>query len=228
MLRSLPVCLAVFDFDGTLVDSQAGILRAMTEAFAVRGLPTPDGAAVRRVVGLKLDLAVAALLPEAEPDEILSVAAAYRAAFAELRRRGQLEEPLYPGAAAALAALAEQDMLLGIATGKSRRGLLHALERHGLREAFVTLQTADDGPSKPHPQLLRQAMDAVGARPQETVMVGDTTFDMEMAGHADVAAIGVAWGYHESAALTAAGAKRILSHYSELPPALAAIKEVPA
>jgi len=220
--------LAVFDFDGTLVDSQAGILNAMTAAFAVRGLAAPDAAAVRGVVGLKLDLAVAALLPGAEAEEIAAVTAAYRTAFADLRLRNALEEPLYPGAAAALAALAEQGTLLGIATGKSRRGLLHALERHRLRDAFVTLQTADDGPSKPDPQILQQAMDAVGARPSETVMIGDTVFDMEMAGHADVAAIGVAWGYHDPSELAAAGAMRILSDYSELPPALAATKEIPA
>jgi len=117
---------------------------------------------------------------------------------------------------------------LGIATGKSRRGLLAGLKRHGLHRQFVTLQTADDGPAKPHPESLFRAMADVGARPAETVVVGDTTFDMEMAGNAKATAIGVAWGYHAPAELRASGAARIVERFADLPEALAGVGEARA
>ena len=124
-------------------------------------------------------------------------------------------------ALAALAALDHPQVCLGVATGKSRRGLEATLQRHGLAGRFVTLQTADDGPGKPHPRMLQAAMHDVGAEAHETVLIGDTVYDIEMAANAGTPALGVAWGYHPAEELTQAGARRVLGHFAELPAALA-------
>ncbi len=217
-----PLKLVMFDFDGTLVDSQNAIAAAMARAFEGAGLAAPDAAAVRRVVGLRLEEAVGALAPNADPAAVAELAEGYRQAFFELRTRPDHEEPLFPGARAVLEALCQTETLLGIATGKNRRGLLVSLERHGLSDHFVTLKTADDGPGKPHPAILELAMSELGIDPADTVMVGDTVFDMKMAVGARTGAVGVSWGYHESDELAEAGAHRVIDSFDELLPALAA------
>jgi len=214
--------LIVFDVDGTLVDSQHGIVAAMTHAFEAARLAPPPAEAVRRVVGLSLGEAVARLLPaHAGPELLARVDAAFREHYVALRGRPDYHEPLFPGAREALLALDRPEVCLGIATGKSRKGLTVTLERHGLAGHFVTLQTADHGPGKPHPRMLRDAMAEVGAAPAETILIGDTVYDMEMAGNAGTAAIGVGWGYHDARELTAAGARSIAAHFAELPALLA-------
>ncbi|MBI1182572.1 MAG: HAD-IA family hydrolase [Alphaproteobacteria bacterium] len=210
--------LVVFDCDGTLVDSQHVIFAAMNRAFDGHGIPCPEMRAVRRVVGLGLVEAVAALTPHLEPDAHEALAQAYKDAFGVLRRDPAHVEPLFPGVREALEALAQAGYLLGVATGKSQKGLASTLRLHGLEGAFVTLQTVDDAPSKPHPGMLLNAMDRTGARPEDTVMVGDTVFDMEMARNAGVHALGVAWGYHEREELTHAGALDVLDRYEALSP----------
>lgn len=221
--------LIVFDVDGTLVDSQAGIAGAMARAFAESGLEAPRPEAVRRVVGLSLDAAVTRLLdgPGREAALVGRVAESYRRAFVALRSQPDYQEPLFPGAREALDALDGPDVCLGAATGKSRRGLLATLERHGLGGRFVTLQTADEGPGKPHPEMLYRAMRDVGADPQQTVLVGDTSFDMMMAREAGTGAVGVGWGYHEPDELRAAGAAHVVHRFDELPGALAAFGREP-
>lgn len=192
--------LAVFDVDGTLVDSQALIIGAMAQAMEGAGLPVLDRDQVLSIVGLSLPLAVATLLPDQPEARQNEVVAGYRAAF--MSRRMDDEAPLYPGARACLDALAgREDLLLGIATGKSRRGLDAMLDHHGLRGHFVTLQTADNHPSKPSPAMLLAACDEAGVDPAKAVMIGDTTFDMQMALNARTAALGVDWGYHPATAL---------------------------
>ena len=192
--------LAVFDVDGTLVDSQALIIGAMAQAMEGAGLPVLDRDQVLSIVGLSLPLAVATLLPDQPEARQNEVVAGYRAAF--MSRRMDDEAPLYPGARACLDALADRDdLLLGIATGKSRRGLDAMLDHHGLRGHFVTLQTADNHPSKPSPAMLLAACDEAGVDPAKAVMIGDTTFDMQMALNARTAALGVDWGYHPATAL---------------------------
>jgi len=212
--------LVVFDCDGTLVDSQHLIVDAMRAAFRANGLDEPPAEAVRRVVCLSLGHAVAALPPETGAATWEIVAESYRGAWQELRTLPGFREPLFPGARDLLVGLERDGYLLGIATGKGRRGLETVLARHGLRALFVTLQTADDNPSKPHPAMLERAMDETGSRPGETVFVGDTTFDVRMARDAGARAIGVAWGYHPPEELAAAGAERILESFTELPPLL--------
>lgn len=221
--------LIVFDYDGTLVDSQRSIAATMAQAFIANGLAAPAPAAVRRNIGLKLEVGIDRLLPEpGDSAQVDRVAASYREAFFAARQRDDFDEPLFPGVGEGLRNLDRPPTALGIATGKSRRGILAGLERHGLRRHFVTVQTADDGPGKPHPELLLRAMADVGARPDETVLIGDTTYDMEMAVNAKIVGIGVAWGYHEPSELRSSGAARIVDRFDDLPAALAAVSEARA
>jgi phosphoglycolate phosphatase len=202
--------LAVFDCDGTLVDSQAAICRAMDECFACHGLTPPERHATRRIVGLSLPQAMRALLPEAEPRLHELLAETYKSAFHRHRAEGLVEEPLFEGIVEAVRALDDAGWLLGVATGKSDRGLRLCLERHGLHGRFVTLQTADRHPSKPHPAMLQAAIAEAGAAPETTVMIGDTSFDMMMACEAGAHALGVDWGYHDAEELRSAGALDVL------------------
>lgn len=214
--------LAVFDCDGTLVDSQANICRAMEAAYAGAGLAPPPRDAIRGIVGLSLVEAVAALAPERDAAFHRTLAADYKAAFVAMRSAGTMDaEPLFDGLVAALDALAADGWLLGVATGKSDRGLALLLEHHGLAHRFVTLQTADRHPSKPHPAMLEAAMAQAGAAPHMTVMIGDTSYDMAMARAAGARAVGVTWGYHDEAALLAGGAQRIARTCADLPACIA-------
>ncbi len=208
--------LAVFDCDGTLIDSQANICVAMEEAFARSGIVAPTRASIRRIVGLSLVEAVAALLPEAEDALHVHVAADYKRAFQGMRARGQVDEPLFDGIAELLDTLRADGWLLGVATGKSDRGLAHVLDHHGLTGHFISLQTADRHPSKPHPSMVHTAMAEAGAAPDGTVVIGDTSFDIAMAHNAGARAVGVAWGYHESADLVRAGADAIARRPADL------------
>jgi len=216
--------LVIFDCDGTLVDSQQMICAAMQQAFEVNGLLVPARERLLGIVGLSLPVAFARLA-EGSVDglayQIDSLVAAYRDAFSVLRASPDDLEPLYPGARAAVEALARRsDTVLGMATGKSQRGAHRVLDRHGLSACFSTIHTSDDAPSKPHPGMVLGAMAATGATPHDTVMVGDTTFDIEMAHAAGARAIGVTWGYHQPAALVQAGADAMIDHFDELEAAI--------
>lgn len=208
--------LALFDCDGTLVDSQANICLCMEEAFVQTGLPAPPRRAIRRVVGLSLVPAMQALAPDAEDSLHQQLAERYKGAFQQLRHRGLGDEPMFEGIRDAMDRLRSDGWLLGVATGKSDRGLTLCLAHHGILDHFVTLQTADRHPSKPHPSMIYQAMAEAGASPQTTVMIGDTSFDMAMAVAAGARALGVDWGYHEAHELHAAGAFAVISHPDQL------------
>lgn len=196
--------LVVFDVDGTLIDSQALILAAMASAAESVGMAPLPREEVLSIVGLSLPVAVQTLLPDAPDDLRAAIVDSYRQAF--MSGRIQSEAPLYPGARDCLDALAgRDDLLLGIATGKSRRGLDAMLDHHGLRGRFVTLQTADNHPSKPHPAMLLAACAEAGVEPAASVMVGDTVFDLDMARAAGMAGIGVEWGYHPADSLRQTG-----------------------
>ena len=198
--------LAIFDCDGTLVDSGATIYAALKASLEANGYPVPPVSVSRRVIGLSLVEAMAALLPDASLDEHVRLSEEYKRAFMALRKAGEVDEPLFDGVLELLDALEADGWLLAVATGKSDRGLKHCLDQHGLHARFVSLQTADRHPSKPHPSMVEQAIADAGSRPQTTIMVGDTSFDMAMAAAAGAAGIGAAWGYHEAEELIAAGA----------------------
>lgn len=203
----------IFDVDGTLVDSQNLIVAAQREAFAAHGLEPPTRARSLSVVGLSLVEAFTDLVGAHGPAE--SLAEAYKAAFHRLRADPANAEPLFPGAAEALDRFEREGFLLGIATGKSRRGVAHLVERHGWRDRFATVQTADDAPSKPHPAMILQALAETGADPAESAMLGDTTFDVQMALSGGIGAVGVAWGYHPAEALRGAGAQAMAASFAE-------------
>lgn len=212
--------LILFDVDGTLVDSQADILSAMGAAFAQAGLPAPDRGAVLSIIGLSLPQAMAQLAPDAPRQVQAGLDAAYRRAFRDQRlAQGADHAPLYPGALELLHRLnARPETLLGVATGKSRRGLDAVIETHGLQRLFVTRQVADDHPSKPHPAMIEAALSETGVARSNAVMIGDTSFDMEMARAAGIDAIGVSWGYHPPERLGQAG--RIVESMAALAEAL--------
>src|SRR3546814_643927 len=218
----------VFDVDGTLIDSQHTVVHCMSAAFVAHGFAPPAAAAIRATIGLKLDVAIASLLPEPERSRALHVVEGYRTAFFALQDSPGHDEPLFPGTLEMLDALVHPEVFLGIATGKNRRGLDRVLQRHGLAPRFHNFKTADDGPGKPHPHLLQAAMAEVGAAPAQTVMVGDTTYDIEMARAAGCVAVGVNWGNHEEALLQAAGAHCVIGSFSELSQALVRLSGVPA
>jgi len=208
--------LALFDCDGTMVDSQANICISMDQAFQKLGLVPPDHHLVRRIVGLSLIEAVTQLLPDGDEATVAAVTQAYKEGFFELRQAGGVHEPLYDGLLETLEELEASGWLLGVATGKSDRGLRHVLETHGLGERFVTLQTADRHPSKPHPAMVELAIAEAGATPETTAMIGDTSFDMAMAVNARVRAVGVNWGYHDEQELIEAGAEIVAATMADL------------
>ncbi|WP_116133390.1 HAD-IA family hydrolase [Tropicimonas sp. IMCC34043] len=225
-MDAAPLRLVVFDVDGTLVDSQAHIMAAVVSAFGAIGAASPSLSAVLSIVGLSLPVAMARLAPDLDPASHDALVAAYKDSFSSNRAAGDPQQmsPLYPGTRAVLdGLLARDDLLVGLATGKSRRGLDHVLAAHGLTGAFATEQVADHHPSKPHPAMLLAALAETGAEPGDAAMVGDTTFDIEMGRAAGFATIGVAWGYHPVAALHAAGADVVIDEWDALPGALQAI-----
>jgi phosphoglycolate phosphatase len=198
--------LAIFDCDGTLVDSGAPIYAALSASLQQNGLAVPAPSVSRRVIGLSLVEAMAALFPGLPGEEHRKLADDYKRAFMDLRTRGEVEEPLFEGIMELLDALEEDGWILAVATGKSDRGLNHCLERHGIHARFASLQTADRHPSKPHPSMVEQAIAEAGGAPETTIVVGDTSFDMAMARAAGASGIGAGWGYHEPEELIQAGA----------------------
>jgi phosphoglycolate phosphatase len=198
--------LAVFDCDGTLVDSGATVCAALAESLSANGIAVPPPEVCRRVIGLSLVEAIAELTPALGENDHYRLAEDYKQAFMAMRSAGRVQEPLFDGILDLLDALEADGWLLAVATGKSDRGLRFCLEQHGLHARFISLQTADRHPSKPHPSMVEQAMADAGATSDSTIVVGDTSFDMGMAVAAGTRGIGAGWGYHDAPELLAAGA----------------------
>ncbi|WP_373472295.1 HAD-IA family hydrolase [Sphingorhabdus lacus] len=208
--------LAIFDCDGTLVDSQANICLAMEYAFEQAGMNPPSRHAIRRIVGLSLVEIMRVLLPDSDASLHAEMADRYRSSYLILRNNGLEHEPLYDGMAALLASMDESGWLLGVATGKSDRGLERCLDHHAIKGLFVTMQTADRHPSKPHPSMVYQALADAGVKAQQAVVIGDTVYDIHMGRAAGTRTIGVNWGYHPVEELREAGADAIAESMDEL------------
>ncbi len=199
--------LAIWDIDGTLIDSRKIIQRAMNRAFERAGLGGIDYDRTRTIVGLELTEAVLRLAPPDYPAErIPQLATFYKEAFVEQRAEPGFEEPLYEGALETIERLNDEGWLLGVATGKARRGLDIVFDHHDLHRHFITFQTVDGGPGKPHPRMVLDAMSEAGVDAGQSVMIGDTRFDMEMGRNAGVHTLGVSWGFHTSEEILEGGA----------------------
>ena len=215
--------LAVFDVDGTLVDSRRSIGEAMAQAFQAVGLEPPTYDQTRKIVGLSLVPAIQVLAPDLEEERYPALAEAYRQAFITNRDKG-LVEPLYEGARELVMGLKAQGWLLGVATGKVRRGVDHFLDRHQFDGVFDAAYCAEDGPGKPHPHMLLLNLKAVEIEAADAVMIGDTSFDMIMAREAGTYAQGVSWGFHTIDEIEEGGAHHIAHDFADLTAALAAFK----
>lgn len=221
--------LALFDCDGTLADSQHEIATAMSAAFAAHGLEAPPPHFVRSIIGLSVPRAIRTLAPHLDEATQDRLGDAYRDAyFAARTAAGAQPEPLYDGIAALIDQLATDGWLLGVATGKSQRGLVRLLTAHNLLDRFVSLQTADFHPSKPDPAMVHAALAETGCAATATVVIGDTTYDMAMARAAGTRALGVAWGYHEPRDLRAHGADAIAEQPADIPALLATLVKATA
>ncbi|MDR0736738.1 MAG: HAD-IA family hydrolase [Zoogloeaceae bacterium] len=204
--------LVVFDWDGTLMDSAAAIVRAILAASLDLGLTPPTEERARHVIGLGLDEALRHVVPGLPPERYPEMADGYRRHYLSC----QHELVLFPGVENLLARLAERGCQLAVATGKSRRGLDAALDNFNLRAHFRALRCADQCLSKPHPQMLLELMQECGVAPGRTLMIGDTTHDLEMARNANVAAIGVCYGAHVASVLRAASPLACVDSVAEL------------
>jgi phosphoglycolate phosphatase len=210
------VRLAVWDVDGTLVDSRQIIFDCCRYALVQAGLPAPSYDEVRQIVGLSLAPALAVLAPSLTPDQVLQVERDYKHRFREHRAQPGFLEPLYEGAGETLRRLKAEGWRMAIATGKSRPGVDAIVAMHGWADLFYSTHCADDGPGKPDPAMLFEAMRVCGAQADETVMIGDTAHDIRMAHAADVRALGVSWGFNTAAELRAAGAYHVSDNFISL------------
>lgn len=209
--------LAIFDMDGTLIDSRKSIAFAMNQAFESEGLNVPHHDDARKVVGLSLDEALRRLAPaDIDSNSAAALSRRYRAAFVAHRNSPDFHEPMYEGARDTLERLKAEGWLMAIATGKSRRGMRAALQAHDLSRFFDSIVCADDGPGKPHPFMVREAMAGVGLEPAGTLMIGDSEHDIGMGRAAGVHCLGVSWGFQTRAELETAGAHAVCDSFPEL------------
>jgi len=210
--------LVVFDWDGTLMDSEARIVACLQAAANDAGIATPSHAAARDIIGLGLDEAIARLFPGQDSRTLARVVAGYRHHWLG---EGLAPAPLFAGAREVLDRLEEAGYLLAVATGKSRRGLDKVLDETGLGHHFVATRCADEAHSKPHPQMLLDILERVGMMPGQALVVGDTEYDMAMAANAGSHALGVGHGVHTAARLLDSGAITCLDDLWGLPDWLA-------
>ena len=226
-MRAGPLRLVIFDLDGTLVDSKHNIVFAVGEVAKILGLTPPAPEHIPKVIGLTLVDALAALFPDVDPATHQTLDKEYREVFVRMRATPGYVEPLFPGTHELLADLESAGFLLGVATGKAKRGATYVLNRHGLTERFVTVQTPDDAPGKPHSGMILNALAATGVEPENALMIGDTTYDIHMALAAGANALGVSWGNHSVTELQSAGAHRLVDRLGDLLHACEALTNPP-
>lgn len=220
--------LALFDCDGTIVDSAAIIHACMERTFDDFGIPRPGFDHTKSIIGLTLDIAIARMLGRMVDTEVAAMTARYKEHFMLYRQEGGPLESMYEGLLELISGLAARDdVILGVVTGKSRRGLDAILAHHGLTSAFLTTRTADDCPSKPHPAMVLECCAEAGIDPARTFVIGDAVYDMQMAASAGACPIGVSWGYGPVDALKAAGAAHVVSQAHEIAALITAPRVLP-
>lgn len=208
--------LFVFDFDGTLSDSAAFICDTMQQAFIAHNIPAPSHAMIRHIIGITLDQAIYTLMPTLSDTDIAHISDNYKRIVRERRTKNLMHDSLFDGSVDVLNLIKNNNHLAGIATGKSLRGLNSELDRHDIRSFFIGYQTSDTHPSKPHPAMLEAMIHQAGMTANDTIMIGDTSYDIQMAKSAGAMAIGVSWGCHDKHTLRESGADKIINHFSEL------------
>lgn len=210
--------LLVFDWDGTLMDSEARIVACVEAAVADLGLASPGSDAIRNIIGLGLREAVHMLFPDADDRLHLEIAERYRAHFFSST---EAPSQLFEGAREVIETLHQAGYLLAVATGKGRSGLEHALETTALRQYFHTTRCADETFSKPHPEMLHQIIDELDVMPRQALMIGDTEYDLQMAKNAKMPSLGVAYGVHSRERLLKHNPLACLQRVVDIPPWLA-------
>lgn len=205
--------LIIFDWDGTLMDSAAKIVRCFQAAASDVGVPVPPDAAVRNIIGLGLHEAMDMLLPGTDTATRMHVAECYRRHFLHV---DQTEATLFPGVTEGLTRLGESGYRLAIATGKARRGLDRVLRDTATSHYFCSTRCADEAFSKPHPQMLHDILDFTGVSVERAVMVGDTTYDLQMAASAAMGSLAVSYGAHERERLLAHRPLACLDSFTEV------------
>jgi phosphoglycolate phosphatase len=209
--------LFLFDCDGTILDSVGIIHDSMVRTFGEAGYSVPSQTQTRSIIGLTLNLAIARLMNRQVDPEIETMTARYKQHFHKIYNQPDFSQSLFDGMGNLIAGFAGHDRAdLGIVTGKSRRGMDMFFLKHGFGSDFKTVRTADDCPSKPHPAMVLECCSEMNILPENTFVIGDSVFDMEMAKAAGTTAIGVAWGYNEIAQLRAAGADLIAEDANHL------------
>ena len=210
------VGVVILDCDGTIVDSQIGIVSVMQETFERHKLRIPKRNEILLGVGLELGSGIERLLPRDNNLDINELCKTYKNLATYHRDKKTFDDQLYPDAEKIIRKLHANGWLLGIATGKSSLGLEHVLSSHNMSDLFITKQTSDSAAGKPNPEMLQNVMYETGADADSIFMVGDTTYDIRMAVNAGTRSIGVSWGYHDAAELNQAGADIIVHSYMEL------------
>ena len=208
--------LAIWDVDGTLVDSRASIYEAAKPVYACIGRPEPAYDDVRQIVGLSLREGLMTLLPDLDQTQADQAVASYKASFGARVSQSGYIEPLYEGAGELLDSLRRDGWLIAMATGKSRRGVDHIVRMHGWADLFDSTHCSDDGPGKPHPAMVLEALRVLDVKPQDAIMIGDTAHDMRMAKAAGVYAQGVSWGFHTADEVLAGGADHVADDFAML------------
>ena len=209
--------LALFDCDGTLVDSGRLIHEVMVRTFEHHGHARPHYDATKSIIGLTLDTAIARIMGVEVDDHIRAMMQHYKDIYGPVRQEPGFQEPLYDGVAEMMATLAaREDVLIGAVTGKARKGLDLIRTAHGFETVFFVSRTADDCPSKPHPAMVLECCADAGIDPADTIVIGDSVYDMMMAKSAGARALGVSWGYGEADALAAAGADVIVHEVAHI------------
>lgn len=206
--------LLIFDWDGTLMDSEAHIIACVEAAVKDLKLDVPSQAAIRDIIGLGLHEAVNRLYPGSEPDLHIEIAARYRVHFF---KENCTPSELFEGVREVLGELLQQGYLLAVATGKGRRGLDYALESTGLGEYFHLTRCADESFSKPHPEMLNQILGQTGVEPRQALMIGDTEYDLEMAVNAGMPSLGVTYGTHSRERLLKHNPLACVDRITEIP-----------